>query len=90
MEDRGDFSGDSVHSFTFLWCSLNFLCIFFFIILSISAGPGRYLLWGGGGGVFLLLSSLSFPLSSVFLLYFLVYLGSYLHMYIFIMGTPPL
>ena len=30
VEDRGDFSGDSVHSLTFLWCSLNFS--FFFLV----------------------------------------------------------
>ena len=29
VKDRGDFSGDSVHSLAFLWCSLNFF--FFFL-----------------------------------------------------------
>ena len=28
VEDRGDFSGDSVHSLTFLWCSLNLSFLF--------------------------------------------------------------
>ena len=30
VEDRGDFSVDSVYSLTFLWCSLNFS--FFFLV----------------------------------------------------------
>ena len=39
---------------------------------------------------FLLLSPMSSPLSFVLLLYFSGLLGSYLHMYIFTLGTPPL
>ena len=51
VEDRGDFSGDSVHSLTFLWYSLNFF--FFFLVWSVYkfTDPGGCLLWGVVGRV---------------------------------------
>ena len=95
VEDRGDFSGDSVHSLIFLWCSLYFFSSFF---------SGRCLLWGVVGRIVCwdrpfpiclfqvipfdlslsLLSSLSSPLSSVLLLYFFglfLVVFTYVHLY---------
>ena len=84
VEDRGDFSGDSVYSFTFLWRSLNVSCIYIFYIL-YSFISLYLLVLVGVLSVSLVVVAVVFP--SVFCL-FVVLFG--LFWYIFIMGTPPL